>query len=80
MPPQVVVVNPKRIEAKPPAAFIDHARANPDKINYASAGAGDDDHLAGELFKIMTKTRITHVPYRGSRPGDAGSRRRAMWM
>ena len=68
VPPQVVVVNPKRIEAKTLAAFIDHARANPDKINYASAGAGTTHHLAGELFKIMTKTRITHVPYRGAGP------------
>lgn len=67
-PPQVVVVNPNRIEAKTLAEFISYARANPDKLNYGSAGAGTTHHLAGELFKILTQTRILHVPYRGAGP------------
>ncbi|MFC5523810.1 Bug family tripartite tricarboxylate transporter substrate binding protein [Polaromonas jejuensis] len=66
--PQVVVVNPKRAEAQNIKAFIDYARKNPGKLNYASAGAGTSHHLAGELFKQQTKTFITHIPYRGAGP------------
>lgn len=67
-PPQVVVVNPDKVAAKTLSEFIDFARANPGKLNYASAGAGTTHHLAGELFKIVTKTNILHVPYRGAGP------------
>lgn len=67
-PPQVVVVNPDKVAAKTLAEFIAYARANPDKLNYGSAGAGTTHHLAGELFKILTQTRILHVPYRGAGP------------
>lgn len=67
-PPQVVVVNPDKVAAKTLAEFITFLKANPDKLNYGSAGAGTTHHLAGELFKIVTKTRIVHVPYRGAGP------------
>ena len=67
-PPQVVVVNPDKVTAKTLADFITYLKANPDKLNYGSAGAGTTHHLAGELFKIVTKTRIVHVPYRGAGP------------
>ncbi|WP_315838856.1 Bug family tripartite tricarboxylate transporter substrate binding protein [Bradyrhizobium prioriisuperbiae] len=50
------------------AEFIAYASANPDKLHYGSAGAGTTHHLAGELFKLLTKTRILHVPYRGAGP------------
>jgi tripartite-type tricarboxylate transporter receptor subunit TctC len=43
-------------------------RAKPGKLNYGSAGNGTSHHLAGELFKLQTKTFITHIPYRGSGP------------
>jgi tripartite-type tricarboxylate transporter receptor subunit TctC len=66
--PQVVVVNPKRAETQNIKAFIEYARKNPGKLNYASAGAGTSHHLAGELFKQQTKTFITHIPYRGAGP------------
>jgi len=66
--PQVVVVNPKRVEAQNIKAFIEYARKNPGKLNYGSAGAGTSHHLAGELFKQQTKTFITHIPYRGAGP------------
>ena len=65
--PQVLVVNPKRV----PGNFNDFLRqvkAQPGKINYASAGGGTSHHLAGELFKQQTKTFITHIPYRGAGP------------
>jgi tripartite-type tricarboxylate transporter receptor subunit TctC len=67
-PPQVVVVNPNRVQAKTLAELIAFAKANPGKLNYASAGAGTTHHLAGELFKLQTKTDIQHVPYRGAGP------------
>jgi tripartite-type tricarboxylate transporter receptor subunit TctC len=67
-PPQVVVVNPNRVQAKTLAELIAYAKANPGKLNYASAGAGTTHHLAGELFKLQTKTDILHVPYRGAGP------------
>lgn len=67
-PPQVIVVNPDKVAAKTLPEFIAYLKANPDKLNYGSAGAGTTHHLAGELFKILTKTRILHVPYRGAGP------------
>ncbi|KZD21274.1 Bug family tripartite tricarboxylate transporter substrate binding protein [Tardiphaga robiniae] len=67
-PPQVIVVNPDKISAKTLGEFIAYAKANPDKLSYGSAGAGTTHHLAGELFKILTQTKIQHVPYRGAGP------------
>jgi tripartite-type tricarboxylate transporter receptor subunit TctC len=66
-PPQIVVVHPK-VEAKTLAELIDYARKNPDKFNYGSAGNGTTHHLTGELFKILTKVNLTHVPFRGAGP------------
>jgi tripartite-type tricarboxylate transporter receptor subunit TctC len=66
--PQVLVVNPKRVEANSVKDFIEFVRKNPAKLNYGSAGAGTSHHLAGELFKMQTKTFITHIPYRGAGP------------
>jgi tripartite-type tricarboxylate transporter receptor subunit TctC len=48
--------------------LIAHAKANPGSLNYASAGNGSSNHLSFELFKMMTGTQITHVPYKGSAP------------
>ncbi|MBP0621367.1 Bug family tripartite tricarboxylate transporter substrate binding protein [Cupriavidus consociatus] len=67
-PPQVVVVNPNRVKANTLQELIAYARANPGKLNYGSAGNGSAHHLAGELFKIQTKTFITHIPYKGAGP------------
>jgi tripartite-type tricarboxylate transporter receptor subunit TctC len=64
----VVVVNPDKVAARTLAEFIAYAKADPGKLNYGSAGAGTTHHLAGELFKILTKTNIQHVPYRGAGP------------
>jgi tripartite-type tricarboxylate transporter receptor subunit TctC len=49
--------------------FIQYARQNPGKLNYASSGMGSGLHFAGEVFKSMGKLEMTHVPYRGSGPG-----------
>src|SRR5262249_17045609 len=48
--------------------FISYAKANPDKLNFASSGIGASNHMSGELFKIMTGIAMTHVPYRSSGP------------
>lgn len=66
--PQVIVVNPSKVPVKDVAGLLDLLRKNPGKLNYGSAGNGTSHHLAGELFKIQTKTFITHIPYRGAGP------------
>lgn len=67
-PPQVVVINTSRTSATTLKQLIDEAKAKPGKLSYGSAGNGTSHHLAGELFKILTKTDIAHVPYRGAGP------------
>ena len=69
--PQVLVVNAKRANTGSYQEFLELIRKNPGKLNYASAGAGSVHHLAGELFKLQTKTFITHIPYRGAGPALA---------
>jgi tripartite-type tricarboxylate transporter receptor subunit TctC len=66
--PQVIVVNPQRVPVNDLKGLLDYVRANPAKLNYGSAGNGTSHHLAGELFKLQTKTFITHIPYRGAGP------------
>jgi tripartite-type tricarboxylate transporter receptor subunit TctC len=66
--PQVVVVNPKRVDLPDFKAFLDLMRRSPGRFNYGSAGSGTSHHLAGELFKQQTRTFITHIPYRGAGP------------
>ena len=61
--PLVMVVNPL-FPAKAVPEFIAYAKANPGKINMASAGNGTVQHVAGELFKMMTGVNMVHVPYR----------------
>jgi tripartite-type tricarboxylate transporter receptor subunit TctC len=63
----LLVVNPKN-PAKDLAALIAEAKANPDKVTYASAGVGSPHQLAFELLKEKTGIKATHVPYRGSAP------------
>jgi tripartite-type tricarboxylate transporter receptor subunit TctC len=50
------------------ADFVKYAKANPGKLNMASSGSGTSIHLAGELFKSMTGSFMTHIPYKGSGP------------
>ena len=65
--PQVMVVHPS-VPAKTVPEFIAYAKANPGKLNMASAGIGSVHHVAGELFKFMTGIDMIHVPYRGTTP------------
>jgi tripartite-type tricarboxylate transporter receptor subunit TctC len=65
--PNVMEVNPN-VPAKNVAEFITYAKANPGKVNMASAGVGTSTHLSGALFMMMTGTELVHVPYRGAGP------------
>ena len=65
--PNVMVVHPS-VPAKTVPEFIAYAKANPGKINVESTGAGTSNHLAGELFKLMTGVVMVHIQYRGSGP------------
>ena len=65
--PNVMVVHPSFPAATVPE-FIAYAKANPGKINMASAGKGTSAHVTGELFKMMAAVSMVHVPYRGGAP------------
>ncbi len=66
----VLIVHPS-LPAKTLPEFIALAKAQPGKLNYASAGNGSAIHMATELFKHMTGTDLLHVPYKGSTPAMA---------
>ncbi len=66
----VVVVHPSVPAATLPE-LIAHAKANPGKINYGSAGAGTPQNITCELFKMMTGVNLVHVPYKGGAPAVA---------
>lgn len=68
--PSVLVVN-KDLPVKSLRELIQYAKANPGKINFASAGIGASSHLAGELFKQRAGVFMTHIPYRGTGPATA---------
>lgn len=68
--PLVIVVNPS-FPGKTVPEFIAYAKANPGKMNMASAGNGTTSQLAGELFKKMAGVEMTHIPYRGGGPAIA---------
>ena len=63
----LLVVHPS-IPVNSVPELIAHARSNPGKLTFASAGMGTASHLAGELFKTMAKVEMTHVPYKGNVP------------
>jgi tripartite-type tricarboxylate transporter receptor subunit TctC len=65
--PMVILLNPL-VPAKTVPEFIAYAKANPGKVDMASAGNGSAPHLAGELFKMMAGVDLVHIPYRGQGP------------
>jgi tripartite-type tricarboxylate transporter receptor subunit TctC len=77
--PHVMVVHPS-VPAKTVPEFIVYAKANPGKLNMASAGTGGTPHVAGELFKMMAGVEMLHVPYRGNpRPDLLGGQVQVMF-
>ncbi len=67
--PTVMMVNPA-VPAKTVPEFIAYAKANPGKINMSSPGIGSANHVLGELFQMMTGTKLVHIPYKGSQFPD----------
>ena len=65
--PNLLVANPS-LQANSVKELLSLVRASPGKFNYASTGNGSSNHLSFELFKSMTRTQVTHVPYKGSAP------------
>jgi tripartite-type tricarboxylate transporter receptor subunit TctC len=65
--PNVMEVHPS-VPASTVPEFVRYAKANPGKMNYASAGVGTLLHLGGELFKMLAGVDLVHVPYRGTAP------------
>ena len=65
--PHVMFVTPS-FPAKTVAEFIAYAKANPGKVNFASAGAGNANHISAEMFKMMTGVDMVHVPFNGGAP------------
>ena len=65
--PLIMEVHPS-VPAKTVVEFVAYAKANPGKLNMASAGIGGPQHIAGELFKFMAGVDLAHIPYRGSTP------------
>ena len=68
--PNVLVVHPN-VNANNIAELIAFAKANPDKLNYASQGSGGTAHLSAELFKSLAGVKMVHVPYKGAAPAVA---------
>jgi tripartite-type tricarboxylate transporter receptor subunit TctC len=65
--PLIMEVHPS-VPARTVPEFVAYANANPGNVNMASAGNGTPHHLCGELFKMMTRVNMLHVPYRGEAP------------
>src|SRR5918993_3909162 len=65
--PNVLVVHPS-VPAKSFRELVAYAKANPDKLNFASPGEGSGAHLAGELFKLEADVKMVHIPYKGLAP------------
>jgi tripartite-type tricarboxylate transporter receptor subunit TctC len=68
--PNVLILHPA-VPANNVQELIALAKAKPNELSYASSGPGSSPHMSGELFKIMTDTKLTHVPYRGAAPAIA---------
>lgn len=66
--PNMLVVNPNKVPAENVSQFIEVLKNSPGKYNCASSGIGGSSHFACELFKLLTNTQMTHVPFKGSAP------------
>ncbi len=69
--PMFLVVNPNTVPVQSVRELIALLKANPGKYTFSTTGNGGSTHMAGELFKIMTGTDMTAIPYKGSAPGIA---------
>jgi tripartite-type tricarboxylate transporter receptor subunit TctC len=65
--PFVLMASPK-LQANSVRELVAYAKANPEKVTYASSGQGGSPHLTAELFQLLTGTKLTHIPYKGGGP------------
>ena len=70
--PNALIVNPNNIKASSVPELIEYLRKNPDKVTCATQGNGTTSHLTSELFQLMAKVKLRHIPYRGSAPALQG--------
>src|SRR6187455_3725472 len=70
--PNALLVNPNNIKASSLNELIDYLQKNPGKVTSATQGNGTTSHLTSELFSLMAKVKVNHVPYRGSAPALQG--------
>ena len=70
--PNALIVNPNNIKASSVAELIQYLQANPEKVTAATQGNGTTSHLTAELFQMMAKVKLRHIPYRGSAPALQG--------
>src|SRR5712672_3492326 len=70
--PNALIVNPDTVKASSVAELIEYLRGNSDKVICATQGNGTTSHLTSELFQLMAKVKLRHIPYRGSAPALQG--------
>jgi tripartite-type tricarboxylate transporter receptor subunit TctC len=70
--PNALIVNPNNVSAASVAELIEYLKKNPDKVTAATQGNGATSHLTAELFQLMAKVKLRHIPYRGSAPALQG--------
>jgi tripartite-type tricarboxylate transporter receptor subunit TctC len=70
--PNALIANPNKVKAAGVSELIAHMQLNPDQITAATQGNGTTSHLTAELFQLMAKVRLRHIPYRGSAPALQG--------
>src|SRR3954464_12559106 len=70
--PNALMVNPANVKASTLNELIEYLQKNPDKVTAATQGNGTTSHLTSELFQLMAKVKLRHIPYRGSAPALQG--------
>jgi tripartite-type tricarboxylate transporter receptor subunit TctC len=70
--PNALIVNPDKVKSSSVAELIEYLQKNPDKVTSATQGNGTTSHLTSELFQLMAKVKLQHIPYRGSSPALQG--------
>jgi tripartite-type tricarboxylate transporter receptor subunit TctC len=70
--PNALIVNPNNVKASNLRELVEYLQKNPDKVTAATQGNGTTSHLTSELFQLMAKVKLRHIPYRGSAPALQG--------
>jgi tripartite-type tricarboxylate transporter receptor subunit TctC len=70
--PNALIVNPANVKASSLSELVEYLQKNPDRITAATQGNGTTSHLTSELFQLMARVKLRHIPYRGSAPALQG--------